>query len=475
MLPDSEATDRYTDRNMEAFTDNTGISVAVESLIGGRSENQDSYGTARTELGLLVVVCDGMGGGPAGRTASSLAVQTIIDYVSTENSKRHKASILADAVTAANKAVLDKVAQNPEMKGMGTTCVAILIDDKEAYIVHVGDSRCYQLRGNRAVFRTADHSHVGEMVRHGTLTEEEARTSPYSNVITRAIGAEPTVQPELDTVEYKPGDRFALMTDGIWGVVPEPQLVKFLTANVAPSKLTPEICRNIDALGSDNGGHHDNLTLAIIDIPPRGAAAKAQASAINEDTEIQVVESHRETKKDLKVKKGLPVVSIIIAVVCVGVVFLLFFLLRHRDEETIAKEEAAEVAAMTAQEPQETPSPVAVTPAAAGNAVSNLQTAIQLLDSLRNYDPVGKDFIPRKQERSKLCDNIEKELEQAAASEPNPVNKEKIAKILEEVKRDKKKLMQIDGKQYKSTKESLETIDAVVRKLKEVSGSSNAS
>lgn len=252
---------------MDTISDSTGIRGSVESLIGGRKENQDSYGMAETRLGLLVAVCDGMGGGPAGKTASMIATQAIIDYVSGAGTEKSPFSVLADAVLAANEEVLAEVAKNPSLKGMGTTCVCLLICKDKAYIVHVGDSRCYQLRGDKVVFRTSDHSYVGEMVRHGTLTEEEARTSPYSNVITRAIGASQEVEPQVDEVDYKPGDRFALMSDGIWGAVPEPQLIRFLSQRKDPAELVPHVTFNIDSLGADNGGGHDNLTLAIVDIP----------------------------------------------------------------------------------------------------------------------------------------------------------------------------------------------------------------
>lgn len=252
---------------METISDSFGIRGSVESLIGGRNENQDSYGMAETRLGMLVVVCDGMGGGPAGKTASSIATQSIIDYVSGADANQSPLSVLTDAVVSANEAILAAVTQNPTLRGMGTTCVGVLVGKDNAYIVHVGDSRCYQIRSGKVVFRTADHSYVGELVRRGTLSEEEARNSKYSNVITRAIGAAPTIDPELDTVSYHAGDRFALMSDGIWGTMPEQQLVRFLSEPTDPATLVPNLARNVDTLGFDNGGGHDNLTLAVIDIP----------------------------------------------------------------------------------------------------------------------------------------------------------------------------------------------------------------
>lgn len=252
---------------MENFSDSTGIRGAVESRIGGRSENQDSYGMSETRLGMLVVVCDGMGGGPAGKTASSIAVQAIIDYVSGASVDRNPVSVLEDAGIAANEAVMAAVADNPELKGMGTTCVCVLVRKAKAYVMHIGDSRCYQLRAGKAVFRTADHSYVGELVRRGTMTEEDARNSRYSNVITRAIGSGPEVVPEVSEVRCRPGDRFVLMTDGIWGAMPEPQLVVLLCSDEEPAGLTVDIAGRVDRIGHENGGSHDNLTLGVVDLP----------------------------------------------------------------------------------------------------------------------------------------------------------------------------------------------------------------
>lgn len=454
---------------MENFTDRNGINVSVESLIGGRSENQDSYGTAETPLGLLIVVCDGMGGGPAGKTASAIATQAIIDFVTTENSKRHKASILADAVTSANKAVLDKVSSNLALKGMGTTCVCLLIDKQQAYIAHVGDSRCYQLRGNKVVFRTSDHSHVGEMVKHGTLTEEEARTSPYSNVITRAIGGSVTVETELDTQDYKPGDRFALMTDGIWGTIPEPQLVKFLTAHEDPSRLVPQIANNIDSLGKDNGGGHDNLTLAIVDIPGKNWKMMEKS----EETEIpmQVVQSHPQSKKDLHFQKKLPLLSIILAVLCVAIVITLFFFLRDNNDNGGSPTVTAKVVNngqsqnLPSQKKPSTDNQDATVSQSAG---SYYQMAITLLDSLKSYNPPGRDLIQRKQDRDKICKEIINDIEKGIQSTPSIEKKEKAKKILDNALKNKSKLMQIDAKQYKSTKESIETIDELKKELSSI-------
>lgn len=252
---------------MEDITNRFGFKGYVDSRIGGREENQDSYGYADTPLGLLVVVCDGMGGGPAGKTASELAVNTIVGIVKSCKPQNNPERTLLKAVESANSALLGAISANPSLQGMGTTCVALLLNRKNAYIAHVGDSRCYVLRDGKTAFRTADHSYVAEMVRKGELTEEQARLSNESNVITRAVGIRPTVEVEIDKVNIKSGDRFALMTDGIWGTLPEVHLVNSLCSEEELPLVVSELADRVDAMGHNNGGQHDNMTLAIIDYP----------------------------------------------------------------------------------------------------------------------------------------------------------------------------------------------------------------
>lgn len=252
---------------MEIITNRIGIPGAVESLIGGRNENQDDFGFAETALGMLVVVCDGMGGGPAGRTASGLACETIIRQLKTAKMNDDPETVLYNAVIAANNALLGAIAAKPDLQGMGTTCVCLLVNHKYAYIAHVGDSRCYQLRNGQYVFRTADHSYVAELVRHKTITEEEARQSRYSNVITRAIGVGQELEPEIDKVSVKSGDRFALMTDGIWGSMCEKDLVRYFVKEEDMESLVSGMARVVDQIGVDEGGGHDNLTLAMVQLP----------------------------------------------------------------------------------------------------------------------------------------------------------------------------------------------------------------
>lgn len=236
-----------------------------ESRIGGRHENQDSYGYETTPFGLLVTVCDGMGGGPGGKTASSIAVKEIIEGVVNASSDETPTNVLLKSIHKANLAVLEAAEENPKLKGMGTTCVALLINKNSAVIAHVGDSRVYQLRGRHKVFRTFDHSVVFELVKKKVINEEQARCSQQSNVITRALGLNPNL--EIDVVEraYEKGDRFMLCSDGIHGTMPEPELLKHVANHNNLGKVVDTLATYVDNMGRSQGGGHDNLTVVIIE------------------------------------------------------------------------------------------------------------------------------------------------------------------------------------------------------------------
>lgn len=251
---------------MEPIKTHFNILGYVDSRIGGRAENQDFSGFADTPLGLLVVVCDGMGGGPSGKLASTIAVKKTVDYVmQVKDVKAPRDKVLADAVDYAHAAIIERQRNDPSCKGMGTTLTALLINSESAYVAHVGDSRVYQFRGGRMVFRTKDHSYVGELVQKGDLTEEQARLSARSNIITRCLGGGNSKAEVDGPLAYMAGDRFMLCTDGIWGMMPEPQLIKLVAKTKSLSGATDATVIAVDEQGRNEGNHHDNLTIALLD------------------------------------------------------------------------------------------------------------------------------------------------------------------------------------------------------------------
>ncbi len=246
--------------------DNEWVRAFAESRIGGRPENQDSYGWKDTWLGYLVTVCDGMGGGPGGKTASTIAVREIITGITEASKDEAVSNIIIKAIRRANMAIIEAGNANPALKGMGSTATLLLLSEKSAFIAYVGDSRVYQIRNGKKVFRTFDHSMVFEMVAQGVITEEQARLSAQSNIITRALGIKPDLEVTVTEVPYKKGDCFLLCSDGIHGSMPEPELIKMVSQNHDKVGVAVDnIATYVDNLGLSSGGKHDNLTLAIVE------------------------------------------------------------------------------------------------------------------------------------------------------------------------------------------------------------------
>lgn len=238
----------------------------AESRIGGRSENQDSFLSDETPYGFVVTVCDGMGGGPGGKTASTIAVKEIISGIKEGNPDDTAANIVIKAIRRANLAILKAAKESPELTGMGSTCTVLLINDTSAIVAHVGDSRVYQIRGRNKIFRTFDHSMVFDLVKQKVITEEQARLSAQSNVITRALGIKPDIEVDVVELPYDAGDRFILTTDGIHGAVSECELIDLASDKKhALGTVTDEIATTVDCKGLNEGGGHDNLTIAIIE------------------------------------------------------------------------------------------------------------------------------------------------------------------------------------------------------------------
>lgn len=238
----------------------------IESQIGGRSENQDSAGAVDARIGTVIAVCDGMGGHNGGKTASMIAVKTVIDDVAKAHRLDDPRQVLRDAIIHANAAIIKAGDDNPDLQGMGTTIVAAIVNSNCVTISHIGDSRVYQLRGGKKVFRTEDHSQVFEMVKAGLMDEEGARLSSNSNIILKALGITTEIEPEIVELPYVYGDRFILCSDGFWNPFPEKEFLELVSDNREVGKVLTRASREIDLIGIQNGNTHDNFTAAMFDL-----------------------------------------------------------------------------------------------------------------------------------------------------------------------------------------------------------------
>lgn len=247
----------------------------VESQQGGRPENQDRVDFCDTPFGRLVLVCDGMGGGPSGAVASSEAIATIIEFIkNAEPTITDKQKLLTDAVLTANLHLRQMQEIQPSLRGMGTTCICLLVDKYSAAVAQVGDSRLYQLRFGKKHWRTWDHSVLLDKIKtlYGRTAGkdvddavEEARVSPNSNILSRALGVLDDVVVETHELPYERGDRFVLCSDGVWGAMPEKELLHLLNAKEIGGAMSGTMCR-VQEIGANNGNHHDNYTLALLQV-----------------------------------------------------------------------------------------------------------------------------------------------------------------------------------------------------------------
>jgi serine/threonine protein phosphatase PrpC len=240
-------------------------SIYIQSNAGGRHDNQDYYASKETGQGLLVVVCDGMGGTAGGRVAAEMACSIMTDNFSRLTTE--PVNGIVQSVRAANQAIFSKGKSDQSLQNMGTTVAALLIQKEEATFFHAGDSRIYLVRNGNIEKRTADHSKVGEMVRRGILSNEQARLSAESNIISKAVGIEPDIDVEVTTgIKYQKGDRFVVCTDGIWGTLPEEKLVSAWSEMQPAATITNALIEQINTAQYAAGGGHDNMTMALVQV-----------------------------------------------------------------------------------------------------------------------------------------------------------------------------------------------------------------
>ena len=225
-----------------------------------RKANEDYFGSFDTQNGFVLLVCDGMGGHVGGAVASQLAVESIQEFLS--NTKfTDPAKALSEAIIYANQAIVAYMQDHPELRGMGTTCVAIIVKDACLYYAHVGDSRIYIYSHNRLHRLTKDHSFVQRLVDLGEITEEEAEKHPRRNEITNALGLSNMAPPTIGKAPIEPlmGDSFLLCSDGLTGMVREKDISKVLRGDMTPQEKAARLVEMANVAGGV-----DNTTVQII-------------------------------------------------------------------------------------------------------------------------------------------------------------------------------------------------------------------
>jgi protein phosphatase len=226
-----------------------------------RRSNEDAFHAAPP----LFVVADGMGGARAGEVASAQAVAA---FRAVRARPLPPESLLREAVRDANRRIVARAADDPATSGMGTTVTAALVTDGRVSFAHVGDSRAYLLRDGVIQQLSDDHSLVGELVRRGALSAEEAAAHPQRSVITRALGSEAEVEVDTFTVEARAGDLYLLCSDGVSGMLGDERLGAILRDARSLDVAAGEIVRLANAAGGE-----DNITAVLFRIG-EGAAPR---------------------------------------------------------------------------------------------------------------------------------------------------------------------------------------------------------
>ena len=253
-----------------------------------RDHNEDCI-ESRPDMGLFVLA-DGMGGYNAGEVASGMATSLISDglqetwdmrnvsRLGRDDAKGLSEKLIKDQIGRANSAIYTTSQNNPECAGMGTTLVVTLFYDNFLAVAHIGDSRLYRLRGESMEQVTRDHSLLQEQLDSGLITPEEAKLSQNKNLVTRALGIDPTVDAEVHVYETQPDDTYLLCSDGLSDMVEDEEIrLTLITLKTNPNLTVQQLVQ----AANDNGGR-DNISAMLIRIAepfgvPRGWLARLKA------------------------------------------------------------------------------------------------------------------------------------------------------------------------------------------------------
>lgn len=268
------------------------VLASVQTDVGCvREANEDSGRHIRPNdpalqqtKGALTIVADGMGGHASGEVASQMAVE-IVSRVYYQAEDDSPTAALKHAVEEANRLIHAASLKDEKLRGMGTTCTALVLRGGFAHCAHVGDSRLYMLRGGEIYLLTEDHSAVMEMVKLGIITPEEARTHEDKNVILRALGTSPEVEVTVwgEPFVVREDDQFLLCSDGLYDLVRDEEIRRTLVGAADAHAASEQLI----ALAKERGGH-DNITVGIVGVVREGVS-RVDAEDVRITRELEVV------------------------------------------------------------------------------------------------------------------------------------------------------------------------------------------
>jgi serine/threonine protein phosphatase PrpC len=254
---------------VDVKTPKPGIEAASLTDIGRqRVNNEDSYLYWEPDSdedfrrkGRLAIVADGMGGYEGGQEASRLAVETVRSVYDNAFGASPQDTLI-EAFQSAHQNIQRFAVEHPQFYGMGTTCTALAIVERQLYFAHVGDSRLYLIRGDSITRLTRDHSYVGRLVESGIVRSEDAESHPQRHILTAALGSGRDVTPHIPEHAFslELGDSLLLCTDGLWGLVGDPEL-----SGVVQTNPPAEACQKLVSMALERGGP-DNITVMVLHI-----------------------------------------------------------------------------------------------------------------------------------------------------------------------------------------------------------------
>ena len=302
--------------------------IAKATDIGASREiNEDSMTVFDSPNGQVLVVCDGMGGQAAGDVASQLAVN-IIENILTDNTFDTPEEAIRRSVLAANQGVLNKTSQNPELEGMGATCVMLIIKDGRVHCGWVGDSRIYYIANHTIRQISHDQSYVQQLIDSGQITKDEAANHPQKSEITNCIGLQGMTAPETVAVPIvpEPGSTFLLCSDGLSGMVDERQIERTISnTNMSLQQKADKLI----AMANEAGGL-DNITVELVQFGTSEVAGATSGTLFETPKGVNLSE-----KKSHKLLYSIICILILIAL-CIGGGYY-YMSQKQKEEEKVIK------------------------------------------------------------------------------------------------------------------------------------------